>query len=161
MLTRIVVSTAVVVSALLCGTALALAPLWPSAETDLDPAGDTCWIEQDPGSGPSSVGVERNHRGLVPFTECVPVADNPNVPDGEAFNEAARRALAGETMPVAQATLDNAKYAEVHPVWRRAWPYFAAAASVMLAVFFGLVVHAVVTRRSARRRPQSVRPPAR
>src|SRR4051794_41065530 len=90
---RIVVSVGVLVSAVVCGTALALVPLWMSASTDLDPAGETCWIEQDPGSGASAVGVERTHGGLVPYTECVPVADIQNVPEGEAFNEAARRAL--------------------------------------------------------------------
>jgi hypothetical protein len=148
MLGRIGVVAGVMVSAVVCGTALALVPLWMSAGTDLDPTGDTCWIEQDPGSGPSALGIEQAHGGLVPFTECVPVADNPMAPRDEAFNEAARRALAGDAMPVSQATLDHAKDAEAHPFYRSAWPLFAAFASVVFAVAFGIVVSAIGKRRA-------------
>ena len=147
-LRRIGVSVGVMVGAILCGTAIALVPIWISAGTDLDPSGDTCWIEQDPGSGPSALGIEREHGGLVPYTECVPVTDNLSTPQDEAFNEAARRALAGEAMPVSKATLDHAGDAEAHPFYRRAWPLFAAFASIVFAVAFGIIVSAFRKRRA-------------
>jgi hypothetical protein len=156
MLRRIVVSVGVLVIAAVCGTALALVPLWLSAGTDLDPAGGTCWIEQDPGSGPSAIGIERAHGGLVPYTACVPVEDNPRAPKDEAFDDAARRALAGEAMPVSKATLDHAKDAEAHPFYRGVWPYLAAFASVVFAVTFGIVASAVGKRRAARRQPAAI-----
>lgn len=140
---RITVAVGVLVGAAVCGTALALAPIWLSAGTDLDPAGRTCWIEQDPGSGPSAVGVERRHGGLVPYTECVPVADNPRVPQGDAFDDAARRALAGEVMPVSEATRDHAGHAERLPFYRSVWPYVAGFASVAFAVTFCIVASVV------------------
>jgi hypothetical protein len=150
---RIGVSVGVMVGAILCGTAVALVPIWISAGTDLDPSGDTCWIEQDPGSGPSALGIEREHGGLVPYTECVPVTDNLSTPQDEAFNDAARRALAGEAMPVSKATLDHARDAEAHPFYRRAWPLFAAFASIMFAVAFGVIVSATRKRRARRVQP--------
>lgn len=143
MVRRIVVVLGVLVSAVVCGTALALAPLWLSAAADLDPEGRTCWIEHDPGSGPAALGVERAHGGLVPYTECVPVADIPNIPEGEAFNEAARRALAGEAMPVSATTLAQAENAETHPLYRSVWPLGAVLASAVIAVVFGIIASAI------------------
>jgi hypothetical protein len=158
---RIGVAVGVMVSAIVCGTAVALVPLWVSAGTDLDPAGDLCWIEQDPGSGPSALGIERAHGGLVPYTECVPVTDDVRAPRDEAFDEAARRALAGEAMPVSNATLDHAKDAEAHPLYRSAWPLFAAFASVVFAVAFGIIVSATEERRARRVQPAGTEPIAR
>jgi hypothetical protein len=84
------------------------------------------------------------------------VADNPRAPQDEAFDNAARRALAGEVMPVSEATLDHAKDAEAHPLYRSVWPYFAAFASVVFAVTFGIVASAVGKRRAARRQPAAI-----
>jgi hypothetical protein len=89
------------------------------------------------------------------------VADIPNVPEGEAFNEAARRALAGEAMPVSRVTLAQAENAEAHPFYRSAWPLFAAFASAVFAVAFGIVASAIGRRRARRVQPAGTEPIAR
>lgn len=143
---RIAVVVVVVTAAVDCGAAGALAPIWLVAGQDLEPPGKACWIEQDPGSGASAVGVERSHGGLVPYTECVPVAE-PAIPPGDAFDEAARHALAGEEMPVSSATRDAANDAEALPRYQVIWPVFAAVASICFALAFGLTASAVSKKR--------------
>ena len=60
------------------GLAVAVAPFWVHAGTDLPPKGPSCAFEDDPGSGTSRVGVERVEWSLTPTVRCVPRGAAPS-----------------------------------------------------------------------------------
>jgi hypothetical protein len=150
-----VVSLVVVVTVLsiVVGVVVALLPFRVAVAQDLEPAGQACWFELDPGSGPSAMGVEVRVGWLAQRTACWPIGPMGMATVGPEFGDAV---TAPDPLYVVSGS-DAERVLRANsqlPVYASVWP--VAAGVVALALWIPLMVVVILVTR--RREPPERRP---